>query len=111
VVLGGVEGVALTKLDVLDGFEALKICVGYEIGDRRLNYLPAAFSDQAAVRPIYEELEGWSAPTRGAREWSDLPSAAQAYVRRLEALLGAPVMMLTTSPERDDLILLKDPFE
>jgi adenylosuccinate synthase len=110
VVLGGVEGVALTKLDVLDGFEALKICVGYEIGDRRLNYLPAAFSDQAAVRPIYEELEGWSAPTRGAREWSDLPSAAQAYVRRLEALLGAPVMMLTTSPERDDLILLKDPF-
>ncbi len=111
VTLGGVEGVALTKLDVLDGFEKLRVCVGYELRGARLDYLPAGLTDQASVKPIYEELSGWSQATRGARRWSDLPDAAQAYVRRLEVLIGAPVYLLTTSPDRDDLILLKDPFE
>ncbi|MGH7023873.1 MAG: adenylosuccinate synthase [Caulobacteraceae bacterium] len=111
VALGGVEGVALTKLDVLDGFDTLSICVGYRIGERELDYLPAGLTDQAAATPIYEEMPGWREATRGARDWSDLPAAAIAYVRRLEALIGAPVFLLTTSPERDDLILLRDPFE
>ena len=111
VMVGGVEGVVLTKLDVLDGFEKLNICVGYRIGERVLDYLPAGLTDQAAVTPVYEEMDGWQKPTRGARLWSDLPDAAAAYVRRLETLVGAPVYLLTTSPERDDLILLRDPFE
>ncbi len=111
VALGGVEGVALTKLDVLDGFETLRICTGYRIGGRELDYLPAGLTDQAAVAPIYEEAPGWSEATRGARDWSELPAAAMAYVRRLEALVGAPVFLLTTSPERNDLIVLRDPFE
>jgi adenylosuccinate synthase len=111
VAVGGIEGVALTKLDVLDGFETLKICVGYRLGGRDLDYLPAGLKEQAAVEPVYEEVAGWSAPTRGVRQWSDLPAAAAAYVRRLETLVGAPVSLLTTSPERDDLILLRDPFE
>jgi adenylosuccinate synthase len=111
IVLGGIEGMALTKLDVLDGFETLRVCVGYDLGGKRLDYLPAGLTDQAQVTPVYEDLPGWSQATRGARNWSDLPEAAQAYVRRLEALVGAPVMLLTTSPDRDDLILLKDPFE
>jgi adenylosuccinate synthase len=111
VALGGVEGVALTKLDVLDGFETLRICTGYRIGGRDLDYLPAGLTDQAAVTPVYEEVPGWSQATRGARDWADLPEAAAAYVRRLEILIGAPVLLLTTSPERDDLIVLRDPFE
>jgi adenylosuccinate synthase len=111
VALGGIEGVALTKLDVLDGFETLRICTGYRIGDRQLDYLPAGLTDQAAVTPVYEEMPGWDGATRGARSWSRLPESAMAYVRRLEELVGAPVMLLTTSPERDDLILLNDPFE
>jgi adenylosuccinate synthase len=111
VALGGVEGVALTKLDVLDGFATLRICTGYRIGGRELDYLPAGLTDQAAVAPIYEQVPGWSEATRGARDWSGLPAAAMAYVRRLEALVGAPVFLLTTSPERNDLIVLKDPFE
>jgi adenylosuccinate synthase len=111
VMVGGVEGVALTKLDVLDGFETLKICTGYKLGDRTLDHLPAGLSDQAAVTPVYEDMDGWKEATRGARNWSDLPHAAAAYVRRLEELVGAPVFLLTTSPERDDLILLRDPFE
>ena len=111
VAVGGIEGVALTKLDVLDGFETLKICIGYRIGERTLDYLPAGLTEQAAVTPVYEEMPGWSEATRGSRNWSDLPAAAAAYVRRLETLVGAPVYLLTTSPERDDLILLKDPFE
>jgi adenylosuccinate synthase len=110
VIVGGIEGVVLTKLDVLDGFDTLNICVGYRLGERELDYLPAGLSDQAAVTPIYEEMDGWNVATRGARKWSDLPDAAQAYVRRLEILVGAPVFLLTTSPERDDLILLRDPF-
>ena len=111
VALGGVEGVALTKLDVLDGFETLQICTGYRIAGRELDYLPAGLTDQAAVSPIYEEVQGWNEATRGARDWSALPAAAMAYVRRLEALVGAPVFLLTTSPERNDLIVLRDPFE
>jgi adenylosuccinate synthase len=111
VAVGGIEGIALTKLDVLDGFDTLKICTGYRIGERRLDYLPAGLTDQAAVTPIYEDMAGWREATRGAREWSALPDAAMGYVRRLEALVGAPVFLLTTSPERDDLILLRDPFE
>jgi adenylosuccinate synthase len=111
VIVGGIEGVVLTKLDVLDGFETLNICVGYRIGVRVLDYMPAGLTDQAAVTPVYEEMDGWNEATRGARTWSDLPEAAQAYVRRLETLVGAPVFLLTTSPERDDLILLRDPFE
>jgi adenylosuccinate synthase len=111
VALGGIEGIALTKLDVLDGFDTLKICTAYRIGERRLDYLPAGLTDQAAVMPIYEDMAGWGEATRGARDWSVLPDAAMAYVRRLEALVGAPVFLLTTSPERDDLILLRDQFE
>ncbi|MEP6967973.1 MAG: adenylosuccinate synthetase, partial [Pseudomonadota bacterium] len=111
VAIGGIEGVVLTKLDVLDGFETLKICTGYRLGDRTLDYLPAGVGDQAAVTPIYEEMAGWSGSTHGARSWSDLPAAAGAYVRRIEALIGARVAAVTTSPERDDLILLHDPFE
>nr|MBA3810757.1 adenylosuccinate synthetase [Caulobacteraceae bacterium] len=111
VAIGGIDGVVLTKLDVLDGFESLKICVGYRLGDRILEYLPAGVSEQAAVTPIYEEIAGWSVSTHGARAWSDLPAAAGAYVRRVEALIGARVAAVTTSPERDDLILLRDPFE
>jgi adenylosuccinate synthase len=111
IILGGVDGLVLTKLDVLDGFETLRVCVGYDLGAKRLDYLPAGLTDQAQVAPVYEDLPGWGQATRGARNWSDLPDTAQAYVRRLEALVGAPVMLLTTSPDRDDLILLKDPFE
>ena len=111
IILGGVDGLVLTKLDVLDGFETLRVCVGYDLGAKRLDYLPAGLTDQAQVTPVYEDLPGWGQATRGARDWSDLPDTAQAYVRRLEALVGAPVMLLTTSPDRDDLILLKDPFE
>ena len=108
--LNGIAGVALTKLDVLDGFESLKVCVGYRLGGREIDYLPAALKDQLGIEPIYEELEGWSGSTRGARSWRDLPGEAVKYVRRLEELIGAPVAMVTTSPERDDLILMRDPF-
>jgi adenylosuccinate synthase len=108
--INGVDGVALTKLDVLDGLEKLKICVGYRIGDRALDHLPAGLSDQAAVEPIYEYLEGWSESTAGARSWLDLPGNAVKYVRRIEELIGAPVALLSTSPEREDTILMRDPF-
>ncbi len=108
--INGVDGVALTKLDVLDGFERLKICVGYRIGDRALDYLPAGMTDQASVEPIYEYLDGWSESTAGARSWVDLPGNAVKYVRRIEELIGAPVALLSTSPERDDTILMRDPF-
>jgi adenylosuccinate synthase len=108
--VSGLDGVALTKLDVLDGFEQLKVCVGYRLGDRQLDYLPASMTDQALVEPVYEELEGWSQNTRGARSWRELPANAVKYVRRIEELIGAPVAMLTTSPERDDTILVRDPF-
>ncbi len=110
VAVSGVDGVALTKLDVLDGLETLKICVGYRLGDRILDYLPAGLSDQAAVTPIYEEIEGWSQVTHKARSWRDLPAAAVKYVRRIEELIGAQIALVTTSPDRDDVIMMRDPF-
>jgi len=106
----GVSGIALTKLDVLDGFETLKICTGYELDGARIDHLPIAANLQARVRPIYEEMEGWSQSTAGARSWADLPGAAVKYVRRIEELIQCPVALLSTSPERDDTILVTDPF-
>lgn len=106
----GVSGIALTKLDVLDGFKTLKICVGYELDGERLDYLPTAANLQARARPVYEELEGWTESTAGARSWADLPGAAIKYVRRIEELIHCPVALLSTSPERDDTILVTDPF-
>ncbi len=106
----GVSGIALTKLDVLDGFKTLKICVGYDLDGERYDYLPTAAKLQARVTPIYEEMEGWSESTQGARSWNDLPGAAVKYVRRIEELIQCPVALLSTSPERDDTILVTDPF-
>jgi adenylosuccinate synthase len=108
--VGGIRGIALTKLDVLDGFDSLKVCVGYRIGDRSSDHLPAATGLQAKVTPVYETLEGWSQSTRGARSWAQLPATAIKYIRRLEELIEAPVALLSTSPERDDTILVRDPF-
>jgi adenylosuccinate synthase len=107
---GGVTGIALTKLDVLDGFEELKICVGYELDGARLDHLPTAAALQERVRPVYERLPGWSETTAGARSWADLPANAVKYVRRIEELIECPVAMLSTSPERDDTVLVTDPF-
>ncbi|WP_096786273.1 adenylosuccinate synthase [Rhodobacter sp. CZR27] len=107
----GVSGIALTKLDVLDGFETLKICVGYDLDGERLDHLPFAADQQARCTPIYEEMAGWSESTAGARSWADLPGAAVKYVRRIEELIQCPVALLSTSPERDDTILVTDPFE
>ena len=109
--VGGVQGLALTKLDVLDGLPALQVCTGYQIGGQTLRHLPAAPGAQAAARPIYETMEGWSQSTRGARSWGALPAQAIKYVRRIEELVETPVTLLSTSPERDDTILMKDPFE
>ncbi|RMD90775.1 MAG: adenylosuccinate synthase [Alphaproteobacteria bacterium] len=108
--ISGINGIALTKLDVLDGFEELKICTGYELDGARLDHLPTAAEQQARVRPIYETMEGWSASTEGARSWADLPGAAVKYVRRIEELIQCPVALLSTSPEREDTILVTDPF-
>jgi adenylosuccinate synthase len=106
----GVSGIAFTKLDVLDGFETLKICVAYELDGKRLEYLPTAADAQARCIPVYEEMPGWSESTEGARSWNDLPAAAIKYVRRVEELIDCPVALLSTSPERDDTILVTDPF-
>ncbi|SHJ16092.1 Adenylosuccinate synthetase [Palleronia salina] len=108
--ISGISGIALTKLDVLDGFDTLKICVGYDLDGERLDYLPTASDKQARCTPIYEEMPGWSQTTAGARSWADLPANAIKYVRRVEELIGCPVAMLSTSPEREDTILVKDPF-
>jgi adenylosuccinate synthase len=108
--VGGINGIALTKLDVLDGFKELKICVGYDIDGRRFDYLPSATHLQAAARPIYETIEGWSESTKGARSWAQLPATAIKYIRRIEELIEVPVALLSTSPERDDTILVTDPF-
>lgn len=108
--VGGIHGLALTKLDVLDGLPELKLCTGYRIGDKALGHLPAAMGAQAAATPIYETLEGWTDSTRGARSWADLPAQAIKYVRRIEELVEAPVTLLSTSPERDDTIMVRDPF-
>jgi adenylosuccinate synthase len=109
--VGGISGLALTKLDVLDGLPELRICVGYEVGGQLLRRLPAAPGAQAAAVPVYETMEGWDASTRGARSWAELPASAVKYVRRIEELIEAPVTLLSTSPERDDTILMRDPFE
>ncbi len=106
----GITGMALTKLDVLDGFEVLKICTGYECNGKMLDYFPSNESDQAACTPIYEEMPGWSETTYGARSWAELPANAVKYIRRVEELTGLPVSILSTSPERDDTILVHDPF-
>jgi len=106
----GVSGIALTKLDVLDGFETLKICTGYELDGERYDYLPTAADQQARCTPIYEEMPGWQESTAGARSWADLPAQAIKYIRRIEELIQCPVAMVSTSPERDDTILVTDPF-
>ncbi|MBN8521928.1 MAG: adenylosuccinate synthase [Alphaproteobacteria bacterium] len=107
---GGIDGIALTKLDVLDGFDELKICVGYELDGTRVSYYPASQIYQADIKPIYETVKGWSQSTQGARSWADLPAEAVKYVRYIEELIEAPVTLLSTSPERDDTILMQDPF-
>jgi adenylosuccinate synthase len=106
----GVTGVALTKLDVLDGFEELKICTGYRLDGELLDHLPTAADRQARCEPVYETMPGWKETTAGARSWADLPAEAIKYVRRVEELIGCPVALLSTSPERDDTILVTDPF-
>ena len=109
--VGGVQGLALTKLDVLDGFPELRICTGYRVGGVEYAHLPAAPGAQAAAEPVYETVPGWSGSTRGARSWAQLPAEAIKYVRRIEELVEAPVTLLSTSPDRDDTILMRDPFE
>ncbi|KZK98361.1 adenylosuccinate synthase [Pseudovibrio sp. Ad26] len=107
----GINGIALTKLDVLDGLDEIKICVGYELDGERIDYLPASQGAQARVIPIYETLPGWKETTKGARTWAELPAQAVKYVRHVEELIGAPVALLSTSPERDDTILVQNPFQ
>ena len=108
--VGGVDGIALTKLDVLDGFETLRICTGYRLDGEEIDFLPMAADQQARVEPIYEEMPGWSESTEGARRWLDLPAEAIKYIKRVEELIETPVALLSTSPERDDTILVTDPF-
>lgn len=108
--VGGINGIALTKVDVLDGFEELKICTGYRLDDKIINYFPSGILEQNKIEPLYEVMEGWSESTVGARSWVDLPAKAIKYVRRIEELIDAPVSMLSTSPERKDTILVRDPF-
>jgi adenylosuccinate synthase len=108
--ISGVTGIALTKLDVLDGFATLKICTGYRLRGQVLDYLPANAAEQAECEPIYEEIEGWSESTAGARSWAELPAQAIKYIRRIEELIECPVASVSTSPERDDTILVRDPF-
>jgi adenylosuccinate synthase len=108
--VAGIHGIALTKLDVLDGFDELKVCTGYMLRGEAIDILPAATADQAAVEPVYETVEGWRESTRGARSWAELPATAIKYVRRVEELIGAPVALLSTSPERLDSIMVRDPF-
>lgn len=111
IAINGIDGIALTKLDILDGIDVIKVCVGYKVGDKVLDYLPASFKDQQGIEPVYEEIDGWSESTQGARSWKDLPGNAVKYVRRIEELIGAPVALLSTSPEREDTILMRDPFQ
>jgi adenylosuccinate synthase len=108
--VAGVDGIALTKLDVLDGFDELKVCVGYRLDGKEIDHLPAAQGAQARVEPIYEVLPGWAGSTEGARSWAELPAQCIKYVRRLEELIEAPVALLSTSPRREDTILVHDPF-
>jgi adenylosuccinate synthase len=107
----GIDGLALTKLDILDGFDEVKVCVSYRLDGREIDYLPAGEQAQARVEPVYETIEGWKQPTARARSWAQLPAQAIKYVRRVEELVGCPVTLLSTSPEREDTILMKNPFE
>jgi len=108
---GGIRGIALTKLDVLDGFERVKICIGYRLDGQAIDYLPADAAQQARVEPVFETLDGWAQTSHAVRAWGELPPNAINYIRHIETLIGAPVTLLSTSPERDDTILIKDPFE
>ncbi len=108
--VAGINGIALTKLDVLDGLEEIKVCIGYDVEGERLDYLPAQPSRQAKAVPVYETIPGWQESTMGARSWAELPAPAVKYIRRLEELIEVPVALLSTSPERDDTILVRDPF-
>jgi adenylosuccinate synthase len=108
---GGINGLALTKLDILDGLPELKLCVGYRLDGREIDHLPAGERAQAQVEPIYETFEGWHAETARARSWAELPARAIKYVRHIEELVGCPVALLSTSPEREDTILMHNPFE
>jgi len=108
--VGGVDGIVLTKLDVLDGMADLKVCVAYDLDGQRLDHFPAGMAAQARVTPIYETLEGWSDSTKGARSWADLPATCIKYVRRVEELIEAPVAILSTGPDREETILVHDPF-
>jgi len=107
----GINGLALTKLDILDGFDELKVCTGYRLDGDEIDYLPAGEGAQARVEPVYESIEGWHDSTAGARSWAELPAQAIKYVRRIEELVGCPVALLSTSPEREDTILVQNPFE
>jgi len=109
--VAGIDGIALTKIDVLDAFSEIKLCVGYRLKGKTIDYLPARAEDQAAVEPVYETVKGWSENTRGVRDWAKLPQLAAQYIRRVEKLIEAPVALLSTSPEREDTVLLRDPFK
>ena len=109
--VAGIDGIALTKLDVLDGFETLQVCVGYMLDGERIGRLPAGHNAQARLQPIYQAFDGWSESTRGARSWTELPAQAVKYVRAIEELIECPVTLLSTSPEREDTILMRDPFQ
>ncbi len=108
--VGGITGIALTKIDVLDGFDVVSICTGYTLRGEMLDYFPAHATDQAEVVPVYETMPGWSESTAGARSWADLPAQAIKYIRRIEELIQCPVALVSTSPEREDTILVRDPF-
>jgi adenylosuccinate synthase len=110
VAVGGVTGIALTKLDVLDTLDTVKVCTGYKLDGKKLDYLPAHAADQARVEPVYEDIKGWCQSTEGARSWAELPARAIKYVRRIEELIRCPVALVSTSPEREDTILVRDPF-
>jgi adenylosuccinate synthase len=107
----GIDGLALTKLDILDGFSEIKVCTGYRLNGRTIDHLPAGEHAQARAEPVYETAAGWKERTAGARSWADLPAQAIKYVRRIEELIGCPVALLSTSPEREDTILMRNPFE
>jgi adenylosuccinate synthase len=108
--LNGIDGIALTKLDVLDGLEEIKVCVGYELDGKRIERFPFTMGAQAKLKPIWEIFEGWQESTKGARAYGELPATCIKYVRRVEELVGCPVALLSTSPEREDTILMTDPF-
>jgi adenylosuccinate synthase len=107
----GIHGLALTKLDILDGFDTIRVCTGYRLDGKEIDHLPAGEGAQARVVPLYETIEGWKQPTAKARSWADLPAQAIKYVRRVEELVGCPIALLSTSPEREDTILVQNPFE